>query len=218
MKKFWIVFGLIILFMVIWGAILTGVILGFEIEGDDEEALFVIFPAMFLIFATYIPYFNLTIGWVYRFKGNGEPVSEEALRKIISELNDYDVPVEVITKRKKLIVRWRYVDAKWYEIIAKAGLTSVYELLIKFKPDKNLVTLIDIQKKVQWRLSLGKAKVTGGYFRGVMMQYEISKLWGLDENFKFRKIYDYKFTPSEIKNPVMNTILRSGWDVRFRIW
>ena len=37
-KMFWKTFFLIILFMVIWGGILLGVFLAFEIEGDDEEA------------------------------------------------------------------------------------------------------------------------------------------------------------------------------------
>jgi hypothetical protein len=204
--------------MLIWAIILGALIIGFELEEDDETALLVIFPAMGVIIISFVPYFNITIGKIYKFKGTGTPISEDELRKKILELNDYDVPVMTLKKRKKLIVTWKYVDAKWWEILAKAGLTSVYELHIKFKPKKSLTTLIDVHKKVQWRAGPKEVKFRGGYFRGVMFYYEISKQWGLDENFKFRKIFDYKFRPSEIKNPVMNTILRSGWNVRFRIW
>ncbi len=31
-------------------------------------------------------------------------------------------------------------------------------------------------------------------------------------------IYSYEFSPQEIKNPVMNSILRNGWAVRFGMW
>ncbi len=212
------VFGLIILFMVIWAGILLALILGFGIQDGDEEGFIILLPAILLIFITYMPYFNWIMGKVYRFKGEGEPLPPAELRKKILELNEYDVPVMVKEKRKKLIITWKYVDAKWYELIAKAGLKKLYELHIKFKQDENLVTLIDVNKTVYWRAAPTQVKIRGGFFRGVMLHWEISKLWGLDENFKFRKIYDYKFTPSEIKNPVLNSILRSGWDVRFRMW
>ena len=32
------------------------------------------------------------------------------------------------------------------------------------------------------------------------------------------KIYDYRFVPSEIKLPILNSILRSGWKVRYGMW
>ena len=32
------------------------------------------------------------------------------------------------------------------------------------------------------------------------------------------KICDYRFVPSEIKLPILNSILRSGWDVRYGMW
>jgi len=51
-----------------------------------------------------------------------------------------------------------------------------------------------------------------------MFQIEVGKSWGITENFGLGKIYDYKFSPSEIKNPVMNEILKSGWDVVFAIY
>ena len=42
--------------------------------------------------------------------------------------------------------------------------------------------------------------------------------WGIKENFELGSIYDYQFSPQEIKNPVMNSILRNGWAVRFGMW
>ena len=50
------------------------------------------------------------------------------------------------------------------------------------------------------------------------MAYEVGKQWGIKRNFEVGKIYDYKFVPSEIKLPILNSILRSGWDVRYGMW
>jgi hypothetical protein len=47
---------------------------------------------------------------------------------------------------------------------------------------------------------------------------EVGKQWGIKENFALGKVYDYKFVPTEIKLPVLNTILRSGWDVSYGLW
>ena len=217
-KRFLAVFGLILLFMAVWGGILIAVYYIFELEGDEEVAGIVVASSMVPIFGTFIPLFNLATKWGFRFKGEGAPIPLEQLREKIKEINTYNVPVMVTEKKGKLIVTWKYVDAKWWIILAKTGLKELYELHIKFNDKKKKVTLIDVQKTVDWEAGPYGVKIRGGYFRGVMMQYTISKAWGIKENFKFGKIYDYKFRPSEIKNPVLNTILRSGWDVNFGLW
>jgi hypothetical protein len=51
-----------------------------------------------------------------------------------------------------------------------------------------------------------------------MFAYEIGKTWGIAESFQLGTVYDYRFVPKEIKVPIMNSILRSGWDLRFGIW
>jgi hypothetical protein len=55
-------------------------------------------------------------------------------------------------------------------------------------------------------------------FRGLVAGYERGEAWGVDEDFELGEIYDYEFAPQEIKTPVIDAILRSGWDVRFGIW
>ena len=133
-------------------------------------------------------------------------------------MNEWDAPVIIKEDDDKLIATWNYVDAKWWQLFAKAGLQKVYELQMKFDEEDKVVTLIDINKSVDWRAGPDSVRVRGSFFRGIATQYEIGKQWGIKENFSLGKIYDYKFSNQEIKNPVMNTILRSGWDVRFGFW
>ena len=217
-KRFLIVLALILAFFAVWSILL---LLFIVIAGNNDSALMLgILVAMGLIIVTFIPWLNFAIKKAFTFRGEGQPASTEALKQEIETINQYDVPVTVKQKGDKLIVTWRYVDAKWWELMARAGLKKIYELHIKFDDKHKLAKLIDFQKSVSWRAGTpGKVSLSGGFTRsGVVFEYEIGKAWGIRENFTPGKVYDYTFTPGEIKNPVMNTILRHGWTVQFALW
>lgn len=216
LKKFLAVVGLILLYTAVWVPLLYI----WTILWKDNETVIVIglLTAAVFIIVSAIPYFNFAIKKLFYFPGEGEPVTEEEIRALIKDINQFDAPVWVREKGKKLIVTWKYVDAKWWEILAKAGLTEVYELHIKLDGKKKEATLIDVFKSVSWGAGPTAVRVYGGFFRGVAFGYAFGKQWGIKENFKLGKVYDYKFSPQEIKNPVMNSLLRNGWAVRFGIW
>lgn len=217
LKRFLTVFGLMLLYMAVLAGILALVIL---LVGEENETLILISVLVMMVLAIVIivPYLDQMAKRVFRFRGEGEPVSETELRAQIQAINEFDAPVMIEERKGKLVATWKYVDARWWELLAKAGLTKVYELHIKFDDVQHLVTLIDITKSVSWRAGPTKVRLWGGFFRGIMLAYEIGKQWGIKENFELGKVYDYKFVPQEIKMPIMNSILRSGWDVRFGIW
>jgi len=215
-KKFLTALALILLFFVLWAIILF---LWISIWGNNDAMLIIgILAALPIIFIHFILYLNFVIKKTFTFPGQGTPVTEATLRKQIAEINQFDVPVMVQEKGDKLIITWRYVDAKWWEILAKAGLKKLYQLHIKLDDAKKEAILIDVEKSVAWRTGPTEVSVSGGFFRGVIMEYEIGKAWGIRENFAPGKLYDYKFSVAEIKNPVMNAILRNGWTVRFAMW
>jgi hypothetical protein len=125
----------------------------------------------------------------------------------------------MVEERKgKLVATWKYADARWLELFAKAGLSKSYELRMKFDERRHVVTMVDRTKEASWRAGIGGASVSGSTTQGVVMAYEVGKQWGIKENFAPGKIYDYKFVPSEIKLPILNSILRSGWDVQYGMW
>lgn len=215
-KRFFSVFGLILLYMVAWVAPLLLIIL---VGGDNDAFIAVgVLVAMVFIVVGFIPYLDFIAKKVFSFPGEGEPIPLEGLRAEIKDINQFDAPVMVQGSKGKLVVTWKYVDAQWWELLAKSGLEKIYELHIKFDEGKKEVTLIDVNKSVSWRAGPAQVKVRGGFFRGINFSVEIGKRWGIKENFALGKVYDYKFTPQEIKAPVMNTILRNGWDVRFGMW
>jgi hypothetical protein len=216
MKRFLAVFGLIMLFMVILAVILLAVIL---LAGDNDSTILIAILVIFVVgIGAFIPCFDWAVKRVFHFPGEGTPVPEAELRAQIQALNEFDAPVMVEEREEKLVATWKYVDAQWWELLTKAGLTRVYELHIRFNAPSHTVTLIDVTKSVSWRAGPSEVRLRGGFFRGVMLAYEIGKAWGIQESFQPGKIYEYRFVPQEIKNPIFNTILRAGWDVRFGIW
>jgi hypothetical protein len=216
MKKFGLVFLAIFLYLLLWFGIVAVAVLA--TGGDEEAALVIVLGTLILFPITLIPFMQFVAKRVFHFQGEGSPISEDALRAVILNINDLDAPVMIQEQNGRLIATWKYVDARWWELLAKAGLKQVYELHMKFDQEKKAVTMIDINKSVSWRAGPDKVRLRGGFFRGVSSTYEIGKQWGIKENFELGKIYDYKFSSGEIKYPIMNTILRNGWDVRFGLW
>ncbi|HCU25747.1 MAG TPA: hypothetical protein DF383_12085 [Deltaproteobacteria bacterium] len=216
LKRFLTVFGLILLYMLA----LASADLMIVLLAGKNDTLIRIMVVVTLVFsvATMVPYMDWVAKKVFRFNGEGKPVSEAELRAQIQTINQFDVPVMIEERKGKLVATWKYVDAHWRELLSKAGLTKVYELHIKFDHAQHLVTLIDVTKSVSWGAGPTELRLRWSFFRGIMLTYEIGKQWGIKESWKLGQVYDYKFRPKEVKMPIMNSILRSGWDVRFGIW
>ena len=64
------------------------------------------------------PYLDFVAKRVFRFTGEAKAVSEKELRTVIKGINHLDAPVVVQERGRKLVVTWKYVDAKWWEVLA----------------------------------------------------------------------------------------------------
>ncbi len=209
-------FGLVVLYILGLGVLMLPFLIIYR--DNDLAVIIMVLTVLVLGSAGLIPYINFISKTVFRYRGEGPIISPGDLRAQLLEVNDFDVPVMVEGRGNKLVFTWRYVDARWWELMAKSGMTGTYELHVKLDPRRHRATLIDVNKSVSWGAGPGDVHLKGGFFRGVNMEVEIGKQWGIRENFRPGKIYDYKFTPMEIKTPVMNTILRNGWDVLPGMW
>lgn len=215
--KFFIVFASILLYMLIWMVLLVPVALA--VNNGQDEALWLLLVMVLLIFILFPPYLNFATKRTFYFAGEGEPVPASELRQALLAVNEFDAPITAVARSENHIVfTWRYVDAKWWAVLSKAGLEKVYECHVKLDERTHTATLIDVSKSVSWRAGPEQVQVGFIGFRGVEMSYERGAAWGIQENFGVGEIYNYEFTNSEIKNPVLNTILRYGWDVRMGMW
>lgn len=187
--------------------------------GDDTVIVIGGMVVMLLIFAT-IPLALDRIGkWIMRFPGSGSPVPMEKLVHILKAVNDQKTAIIVQEKKPNhLIITWNYVDAKWWGILSKQGKRSIYQLHVKLNKKQHRATLIDVIKNVKWGINPEGVKLSGGYFRGIVIETQFGKAWGITEAWKFGKAYDYSFRNTEIKYPVLHTLQQNGWDVRMGMW
>ncbi|MBO0797096.1 MAG: hypothetical protein J2P36_39965, partial [Ktedonobacteraceae bacterium] len=171
-----------------------------------------------LVCVGFFPFFLYAVTRVFFFKGEGEALPPAQLRYQLEKLNTYDAPVIAEPKRWGYLFTWRYVDTKWREAFQRAGLTAIYSLHVKLNERQHEATLTEVTRSVSWNVGAGGVRVGGSVSRGIVSGWERNAAWGIDENFAPGKFYDYTFSPDLVKNPVINTILRSGWDVRFAVF
>ncbi len=215
--KFILSFLGILLYMGLYA--LLGIVAIFPFEGDD---IFVILISIWApgAFIFYFPWFFWMLKKIWFFKADPvTPWPPEKIREEILSINTYDGPVTVKEKSPThFIITWKYVDATWWEVFKKAGMTKNYRLHVKLNPSRHEARLIDVETGMNWSAGLTGFHQRFTFFRGIMMKVSVGKAWGIRENFSLGKLYDYHFDPSEIKSPVFNTLLRAGWDVRFAIF
>lgn len=170
-------------------------------------------------FVLYFPWFLWMTKKIWFFPGEGHPLTLDEVRKEVLVINHHDLPITVEEKSPThLVITWKYVDAKWWEIFRKAGMAGAYRLHVKLDPVRHEASLIDVTTSMNWDAGPSGFHAKWTFVRGIIMQVSLGKAWGIRENFTLGKIYDFKFVPEEIKNPVMNTLLRCGWNVRFALF
>lgn len=165
----------------------------------------------------FIPSLAMIIKKAWFFAGRGEQVPVERLRDILLEVNDLDAPVHLRTHGKKLVASWRHQDQSWCELLEKKGMKKMYELWIGFDSSTKTVTMSDKYRSVNWELS--PIKVTTGWvaMSKPYLGIDTGLAWGV-ENYVDADPADYSFSPNEIKSPMLNTVLKNGWNVRFSLF
>lgn len=73
-----------------------------------------------------------------------------------------------------LIAEWKIVDARWYELFAKASLTKVFRIFLKLDDARTQVRAQDREYEIEWRagvptMALAAAVVACGWtYKGVV--------------------------------------------------
>ena len=65
-----------------------------------------------------------------------------------------------------LVAEWKIVDARWYEIFAKASLSKVFKVLMKFDEAKGEIRSVDQEFTVEWRAGVPALSASVEAFRG----------------------------------------------------
>lgn len=113
-----------------------------------------------------------------------------------------------------LIAEWRIVDARWYEIFAKAGLSKTFRVLMKLDPDKNEIRAVDQEWEVEWRAGVPTLHAAASGFRGQKTSVQFGTAYAFTEQLEYGQVYNYRFNSGELKKPIQEAVAGAGWTYR----
>jgi hypothetical protein len=148
---------------------------------------------------------------------NTPALSVDVVRQRLLELNRDTAPYQIIdgaSKNVDLIAEWKIVDAKWYELFAKASITKVFRIYMKFDADKHQVRAKDEEFTVEWRAGVPSLSLAASKFQGQMTSVEFGAAYAFTEELKPGVVYNYRFNTNEIKKPIQEAIKACGWDYK----
>ena len=132
-------------------------------------------------------------------------------------LNRETAPYQIIdgaAQNVDLIAEWKIVDAKWYELFAKAGIKKVFRIYMKFDADKHQVRGKDEEFSVEWRAGVPSLSIAASKFQGQMTSVEFGAAYAFTEELKPGVVYNYRFNTSEIKKPIQEVVAACGWNFK----
>lgn len=111
-----------------------------------------------------------------------------------------------------LVAEWKIVDARWYEIFAKAGLSKAFKVLMKFDEAAGVVRAVDQEWTVEWRAGVPSLSLSAEAFRGQKVEMSFGTAYAFKEDLSgWGKVYEYRFKTSELKDPLVEIAQQHGW-------
>jgi hypothetical protein len=148
---------------------------------------------------------------------NAPVLSADEVRRRLLALNRETAPYQIVdgtSENVDLITEWRVVDARWYEIFAKANLTKVFRIYMKFDEARHAVRAKDEEYTVEWRAGVPSLSVSASKFQGQKTSIEFGTAYAFTEALKPGQVYKYRFSTNEMKKPVQETVAACGWTYR----
>lgn len=143
--------------------------------------------------------------------------SAAKLKAALMGVNRDSAPYKVRSGKPEgvdLVAEWKIVDAKWYEIFAKAGIERVFKVLMKFDETNGEVRAVDREWEVEWRAGTPTLSLKASGFRGRSWEKSFETVYAFREDGSYGKIYDYRFDTSEIHGPLIEAAHKAGWGWR----
>lgn len=146
-----------------------------------------------------------------------KPVAAAELKVRLMAVNRPTAPFKVRSGAKEgvdLVAEWRIVDAKWYEVFAKAGLTRVFKVLMRIDEARHEVRAVDEAWEVEWRAGMPVLSAAAKASRGQSWEMSFETVYAFREDLSFGEVYTYSFSTREIKGPLKAAVLGAGWGWR----
>lgn len=141
-------------------------------------------------------------------------LSQDEVRQRILDLNRPTAPFQIVDGTAEgvdLIAEWKIVDARWYEIFAKAGLEKVFRIRMKFDANNHEVRNKDEEYTVAWEAGVPTLSLSASKTMGQTKSIQFGTRYGFTEEFRPGEIYTYTFQTSEIEDPIKQAVNDCGW-------
>lgn len=141
----------------------------------------------------------------------------QEVRTALLSLNRPTAPYRLIEGKAEsvdLIAEWRIVDAKWYEIFAKAGLSKVFRIYLKLDQEKHEVRASDREYTLAWSAGVPTLSLAASAFKGQKQEIEFGKAYAFTETLAPGQVYNYRFNTKELKQPIQDAVTGCGWTYR----
>jgi hypothetical protein len=148
---------------------------------------------------------------------NSTVLPADEVKKAILSLNRDTAPWRIMdgaSENVDLIAEWKIVDAKWYEIFAKANLTKIFRIYMKLDPARHEVRAKDEEYTLEWRAGVPSLSISKTKFQGQMTSVEFGTAYAFTEELKPGQVYNYRFSTNEIKKPIQEAVAASGWSYK----
>ena len=149
-----------------------------------------------------------------RPKAGMAPASATDLREALLALNRETAPWQIrdgADEGVDLIAEWKIVDAKWYELFAKASLTEVFQIHLRLDDQAREVRALDKRYSVEWRAGVPELTFSASKFRGQTQSVSFGTAYAFTEDFRPGQVYNYRFNTGEIKKPLQEAVTAHGW-------
>lgn len=171
------------------------------------------------ILANYLFFTKCDMGFFDFFTGTKRPapgtpiLPKEEVKKRLLALNDEKKPFQVLDGGAEcdVLVEWKIVDAKWYEIFAKAGLKRVFKIYIKLDDEKKMARPLDKEYMVKWTAGVPTLSLAASSFSGQKAEVSFGGSFGVKEDGSIGTQYSYSLNTEEMKAPLRQVVLDCGW-------
>ncbi|MFC6285503.1 hypothetical protein ACFP3Q_06180 [Nocardioides sp. GCM10027113] len=126
---------------------------------------------------------------------NVGPVTAEELRRRV-EVAAEGTPYVVTPTRRGFDVTLDIVDAQWFGLLNKAGLSKVYTHHVAVRED-GTYTVTDDVRTVEWVAGVPQVKGSSERMYGRVKELGVQKVWALDEHGRFGQVVDFRFSSEE---------------------
>ncbi|MFF7641043.1 hypothetical protein [Streptomyces canus] len=143
------------------------------------------------------------------------PLSAEEVHAALLGLNSTDVPYVILDgydEGADLVAEWRLLEPAWRTFFLRSQLSRVFKVYMRLVPEKSEVRALDQQFEVEWLGDTPRLSPAREAQRGQVKTS--SRQWSLSRDEDGNREETFSFDSEDLKNPLQNVVLKSGWTWR----